>query len=77
MTPSPAPLAWGQGDSYTLALAVIIFTIGCVVHRKAIVVRGLDCGDMLGGLMGGALSIGPLLMIVFDPFSRTYLTLTR
>jgi hypothetical protein len=70
MTPSPAPLAWGQGDTYTLTLALVIFAVACVIHRKAIAVRGLDCGDTLVGLMSGALSIGPLLMIVFDPLFK-------
>lgn len=63
-------IAWGRGDLYTLFVAVIVFAIGCFVHRAAIKAKGFDSVDMLGGLMASGLTVGPLLMIIADPFTK-------
>jgi hypothetical protein len=64
-----ASLPWGHGDAYTLAIAVPVFVIGCVIHRKPLMANraGVANSDLLIGLMGSAITIGPLAMILADP----------
>lgn len=65
-----SPVAWGRGDLYTLVTAAAVFALSCVLHRKALRARGADSGDMLVGLMGSAMTDGPLLMILLDPLNK-------
>lgn len=74
MNPAAQPhasLPWGDGDIYTLVIAVIIFCVGCLFHRRAIIAQGAASGEVVGGLMGSALSVGPMLMIVAYPLNKS------
>jgi hypothetical protein len=64
-----ASLPWGHGDTYTLAIAVPIFVVGCVLHRKSLLKGGVGGAnsDLIVGLMGSAITVGPLAMILVDP----------
>ena len=66
-------MPWGRGDIYTLIIGAIIFALACIFHRAAIGRAGHNAGTIIIELMGNALSFGPLLMILADPFSKGYL----
>lgn len=64
--------AWGNGDTYTIVLAVIVLAIGCVIHREALKTKPAERQDIMTALVSSGLTAGPLLMILVDPFNKLY-----
>jgi hypothetical protein len=65
-------LPWGHGDFITILIAIPVFFIACAIHRRPLL-KGSN-PDMIVGLMGSALTVGPLLMILADPFVKSFTT---
>ncbi len=71
MTPAPsAPLEWGRGDITTLIIAIVAAAFFSWAHRKALHAKGMNCADTLIGIFSSSLSLGPILMILFDPLNK-------
>lgn len=61
---------WGRGELISIFIAIILVAVGSFWHRKHIRRPDTDTTAILGGLLGNALSVGPLLMIVLDPLHQ-------
>jgi len=68
----PAALKWGPGDLYTLFIAIPFFVFGCFLHWRTIMARGHDASEVIVGIMASSLSVGPLIMILVDPFNQSH-----
>jgi hypothetical protein len=61
-----APSPWGAGDLISIATGIVVLVLGLVfVERR----RNFQSAAVL---LGTGISLGPLLLIVFDPVAQIF-----
>ena len=62
MTETP----WGNGDLFSIAIGILVLIAGITIKQRRITI------PLMISLLGTGISLGPLLLIICDPFSQYF-----